>query len=129
MSILNYFQKIGTEEASQVLDQSSRGLSSRETEEVRKELTEKESEGKKRRKYKLWTETERAEIGRLAHQHGNSIALNMLAEKYPKLTKQTMSDFKKAYLSLKSKESEVLVIKKKDRQTYFVARGTDEKDN
>ena len=66
-----------------------------------------------RKKYRIWTGDERAEIGRLAHKHGNAIALNMLAGRYPKLTKQSLSDFKKAYLALKSNEDEALVIKKK----------------
>ena len=67
-----------------------------------------------RKKYRIWTGEERAEIGRLVHKHGNAIALNMLAGRYPKLTKQSLSDFKKAYLALKSNEDEVLVIKKKN---------------
>ena len=69
--------------------------------------------GRGRKKYRIWTGEERAEIGRLAHKHGNAIALNMLAGRYPKLTKQSLSDFRKAYLALKSNEDEVLVIKKK----------------
>ena len=83
-----------------------------------------------RKNYGIWTGEERAESVRLAHKHGNAIALNMLAGRYPKLTKQSLSDFKKAYLALKSNEDEVLVIKtKKDRQTYFVARRTDEEND
>ena len=113
MSIFNYFKKLGPDQTSQVLNKSSTSLSSRETEEVRKKLIEKESEGGKRKKYRIWTGEERAEIGRLAHKHGNAIALNMLIGRYPRLTKQTLSDFKKAYLALKSNEDEVLVIKKK----------------
>ena len=48
MSIFNYFKKLGPDQTSQVLNKSSTSLSSRETEEVRKKLIEKESEGGKR---------------------------------------------------------------------------------
>ena len=49
MSIFKYFKKLGPDQTSQVLNKSSTSLSSRETEEVRKKLIEKESEGGKER--------------------------------------------------------------------------------
>ena len=94
MSLFNYFRK-RAKKCSEVLDEANTSLSTRENEEVEKQLMEREINGSKRKKYKLWTEEEQAEIGKLACQHGNSSALRLLAGKYPKLPKQTMSDCKK----------------------------------
>eukprot|EP00112_Aurelia_sp_Birch-Aquarium-sp1_P009963 Seg2152.1 transcript_id=Seg2152.1/GoldUCD/mRNA.D3Y31 product="hypothetical protein" protein_id=Seg2152.1/GoldUCD/D3Y31 len=112
MSLFNYFPK-KAKKCSEVLNAANTSLSTRENEEIEKQLTERENNGCKRKKYKLWSEEERAEIGKLASQQGNNSALHLLAGKHPRLTKQTMSDFKKAYLALKTKDNEVSEIKKK----------------
>ena len=112
MSLFNYFPKTA-KKWSEVLDEANISLYIRENGEVEKQLSEREINGGNRKTYKLWTEEERAEIAKRACQHGNDSALRLLARKYPKLTKQTMSDFKKAYLALKMKDNEIREIKKK----------------
>ena len=112
MSLFNYFPK-KAKNCSEVLNESNTSLSTRENEEIEKQLVARENNGSKRKKYKVWSEQERAEIGKLAWQHGNNSALDLLIGKYPRLTNQTTSDFKKAYLALKTKDNEVNEIKKK----------------
>ena len=112
MLLFTYFPK-KAKKCSKVLDEANRYLSTRENEEVEKQLIEREINESKRKKYKLWKEEEQAEIGKIACQHGNNSALHLLARKYPRPAKQTMSDVKKAYLALKTKDNEIREIKKK----------------
>ena len=67
-------------------------LTARETEEVTKEFTVLEN--------KVQSE-ERAEIGQHAVRHGVNQTVRLLKGKYPRLTKQTVSDFKKAFIQAK----------------------------
>ena len=60
----------------------------------------------KRQMYRIWTPTQRAEIGRHAAEHGNASIVRAMSLNYPGLKRQTVSDFKLAYLKLKkSKEA------------------------
>ena len=67
----------------------------------------------------------RAEIGKYAADHGNASAVRTLGLKYPGLKRQTVSDFKLAYVKLKkSKEAEggdirEIVKKKTGRPTLL----------
>ena len=119
MSLLKYFKPV-EKSPNELVESNSVAniLTERETEEISNQLINQT--GKKRKKYRIWTPEQRAEIGKHAATKGNTSALLCLKEKYPELTKQTVSDFAKAYRELKSKsESEVLVIKnKKNRSTY-----------
>ena len=78
----------------------------------------------KRQKYRVWTPTQRAEIGKHAAEHGNASTVKVIGLKYPGLKPQRVSDFKLAYLKRKkSKEvadSEIteIVKKKTGRPTY-----------
>ena len=102
MSILNYFQKV-PKSCSEALNSvqsdntpATLDLTERETDEVRIELTVLEKNRSKRGKYNKWTGEERAEIARCANKNGVSQTVRLLKGKYPRLTKQTVSDFKKA---------------------------------
>ena len=72
-------------------------LTARETDEVRIELTVLEKNRSKRGKYNKWTGEERAEIARCANEDGVSQTVRLLKGKYPRLSKQTVCDFKKAF--------------------------------
>ena len=76
-------------------------LTGRETEEVTNEVTMLEKKGRKRRNYIKWTAEERAEIGQHAVRYGVNQTVRLLKGKYPRLTKQTVSDFKKAFIQAK----------------------------
>ena len=76
-------------------------LTASETEQVTKEFTVLENKGTKRGKYIKWSAEERAEIGQHAVRHGVNQTTCLLKGKYPRLTKQTVSDFKKAFIQAK----------------------------
>ena len=108
MSILNYFQKApktplqGMSSAPTEEDRMDVvNLTARETEEVTKEFTVLENKGTKRGKYIKWSAEERAEIGQHAVRHAVNQTVRLLKGKYPLLTKQTVSDFKKAFIQTK----------------------------
>ena len=92
-------------------------MSKRENEKVIDELRSVEENKGKRQKYRVWTPTQRAEIGKHAAEHGNASTVRAMGLKYPGLRPQTVSDFKLAYLNLrKSKEpadSDITEIAKK----------------
>ena len=109
MSILHYFQNV-PKTPSQALQSASTendaevsvlNLSSRETEEVTKEVVVLENKGAKRGKYIKWTAEERAEIGEHAVRNGVTQTVRHFKGKYPRITKQTVSDFKKAFIKAK----------------------------
>ena len=116
MSLLNYFQKLPPDTPN--VASASSGLTSRETEEVSKELKKMQDKGKKRKKYCVWTPQQRLEIGEHAAKNGNASTLRFLSSKYPRLTKQSITEFKKAYNEDKQKGadlSERIVMKSKGR--------------
>ena len=53
--------------------------------------------------YRIWTPTQRAEIGKHAAEHGNASTVGAMGLKYPGLKRQTVSDIKLAYHKLKKK--------------------------
>ena len=127
MSLFNYFKRSKPSEA---LTVEKNDLSPREEEGVTNELQNLEestssTKNPKRSKYRVWTPTERAEIGKHAAEHGNQFTVRTLGAKYPGLKRQTVSDFKLAYLKLKiSKEAAngditKIVKKKADRPTLL----------
>ena len=81
----------------------------RENEKVIDELRSVEENKGKRQKYLVWTPTQRAEIGKHAAEHGNASAVRAIGLKYPGLKRQTVTDFKLAYLKLK-KVKKLLVV-------------------
>ena len=109
MYILNYFQNV-PKTLSQALQSASTendaemsvmNLTSRETEEVTKEVTVLKNKGAKRGKYIKWTAEERVEIGDHAVRNGITQTVRQFKGKYPRITKQTVSDFKKAFIKAK----------------------------
>ena len=111
MSILNYFEKVPKNPlqaimSSALTEEAGRhvgvvNLTERETEEVTNEVTMLENKGRKRRNYVKWTAEERAEIGQHAVRHRVNQTVHLLKGKYPRLTKQTVSDFKKFFIQAK----------------------------
>ena len=70
------------------------------------ELRSVEENKGKRQKYRIWTPTQKVEIGKHAVEHANASTVRAMGLKYPGLKRQTVSDFKLAYLKLKkSKEA------------------------
>ena len=63
----------------------------------------------KRQMYRIWTPTQRAEIGRHTAEHGNASIVRAMSLNYPGLKRQTVSDFKLAYLKLK-KVRKLLIV-------------------
>lgn len=104
MSLLNYFKPAtkDTEEIVRSLNETN-NITQVERDEITKQIAEDKS--KKRKKYRVWKPEERAEIGKHAVTRGNKSALLCLKTKYPELTRQTISDFAKAYRELKSKSN------------------------
>lgn len=76
-------------------------LTARETEKVTKEVTMLENKGTKQGKYIKCSAEERAEIGQHAVRHGVNQTVRLLKGKYPRLTRQTVSYFKKAFIEAK----------------------------
>ena len=56
-----------------------------------------------KRKVCTWTPIQRAEICKHAAERGNASSVRAMDLKYPRLKRQTISDFKLAYLKLKKK--------------------------
>ena len=120
MSLLNYFQKLPPDTPN--VASASSGLTSRETEEVSKELKKMQDKGKKRKKYCVWTPQQRLEIGEHAAKNGNASTLRFLSSKYPRLTKQSITEFKKAYNEGKQKGANLsvgTVMKNRGRPTLL----------
>ena len=120
MSLLNHFQNLppGTPNVAS----ASSGLTSRQTKEVSKELKKMQDKGKKRKKYCLWTPQQRLEIDEHAAKNGNASTFRFLSSKYPRLTKQSITEFKKAYNEGKQKcadISEGIVMKSRGRPTLL----------
>ena len=86
---------------SETLATEQDNLSQREREKVIDELHVVEESKGKRSKYRVWTPAWRAEIGKHAADHGNASTVRILGLRYPELKRQTVSDFKLAYLKLK----------------------------
>ena len=136
MSILKYFKISNviypTEDDSQVPTSSTSGntecylpvsvqpatsqsLTSRESEEIQKQLDKMGQSGKKRRKYRCWKPEDRAKIGKYGHLHGNKQAIVKYQSEFPDIMHQSVTDFIKAYVEekKKSKGAEVTELKKK----------------
>ena len=73
MSLLNYFQKL-LPDTPNVASVSSE-LTSRETEEVSKELKKMQDKWEKRKKYCVWIPQQRLKIGEHAEKNGNASTL------------------------------------------------------
>ena len=63
--------------------------------EVAKQLSEKEECIKKHSKYRTWSVTEKPEIGEYAIKHRVASTLRYFSSKYPGISKQSISNFKK----------------------------------
>ena len=63
----------------------------------------------KQQKYRVWTPTQRAEIGRYSAEHSNTSTGRAMFLEYPVSKQQTVSDFKLAYLKLKKVRNLLIV--------------------
>ena len=120
MPLLNYFKKLPQSTSNNVT--ASSGLTSRETEEVSNELKKMHDKGNKRKTYCAWTPQQRLEIGEHAAKNGNANTFRLLSSKYPRLSKQSISDFKKAYNEGKQKGADLsdgIVMKDRGRPTLL----------
>ena len=98
-NIFSYIQK-ALKKPSKILDDDDiQIITPREKEEVSKNLKKVEETGVKRGKYKTWTLDEKVEIGKYAITHTVGKAVRDLSHKYPGLSKQSVSDFKKVALA------------------------------
>ena len=98
MALYKYFK---ISKPSETLATEQDNLSQKEREKVIDELHVVEESKRKRSKYRVWTPAQRAEIGKHAADHSNASTVRILGLKYPGLKRQTVSDFKLAYLKLK----------------------------
>ena len=76
----------------------------------------------KGKKYCVWTPQQRLDIGEHTAKNGNASTLRFLSSKYPRLTKQSITEFKKAYNQGKQKGadlSEGIVMKSRGRPTLL----------
>ena len=108
MSLLKYFKQAEKKPSEEL--QKSEFLSlvtETEKQQVVHELKEAEGKGSKRGKYRRWTGEEKAEIGSFATVHGVAETLRKLKGKYPHLTKQSISDFKKAAQSAQKRTGQL----------------------
>ena len=98
MSLFSYFQRVNkpSDVASQI-NYKDGLVTENEVREVTKALRDKEQPKEKRGKCNKWTDEQRGEIFRMSSCCGVSAAIKKLKVKYPNLSKQTVSDFKKAY--------------------------------
>ena len=79
-------------------------------------------QGEKRKKYCMQTPKQQLEIGKHAAKNGNASTLRPLFLKFLCLTKQSITEFKKAYNKGKRKGadlSEGIVMKSKGRPTLL----------
>ena len=97
--IYKYFKRSKLSEA--LKDDDSLTIKEKET--IAEELRKSEDTNRRCQKYCKWTHGQRAEIGEHVAQHGNAETVRLLGGKYPGLKRQTVSDFKLAYLALKKK--------------------------
>ena len=70
----------------------------------------------------MWTPQQRLEIDEHAAKNGNASTIRFLSSKYPRLTKQSITEFKKAYNKGKQKGadlSERIVMKSRVGQLCF----------
>ena len=93
-------------------------LTIKEKEMVTEELQKSKDSNRKHKKYCKWTNVQREEIGKHAAQQGNVEAVRQMGGKYPGLKRQTVSNFKLAYLELKKKQDKASddvkeIVKKK----------------
>ena len=77
---------------------------------------------KKLKKYCMWIPQQQLEISKHAAKNGNANTFRFLSSKYPRLTKQSFTEFKKAYNGSKQKGadlSEGIVMKSRGGSTLL----------
>ena len=92
-TITEYFKR--SLKPSEVVSAVQSDFMNREKEEVVKQLSEKEESVKKRGKYRTWSVTEKLGIGEYAMRYEVASTLRYFSSKYPGISKQSISDFKK----------------------------------
>ena len=99
-NIFSYFQK-ALKKPNEILEEDDdiQIITPREKEEVSKNFKKVEETGVKRGKYKTWTLDKKVEIGKYAITHTVGKAVRDRSHKYPGLSKQSASEFKKVALA------------------------------
>ena len=92
-TITEYFKR--APKPSEVVSAVQSDFTNREKKEVVKQLSEKEESVKKRGKYRIWSVTEKLEIGFYAIRHAVASTLTYFSSKYPGISRQSISSFKK----------------------------------
>ncbi len=121
MSLFNYFKRVKASEAlpSTSKDDCNQILTSNEINHVTQQLKRSEANESSRtgtrKTYVKWKPEQKAEIGARALKYGITSALKHFSGKYPKLTKQTVHEFKKAYEKLAAGGHPVKKIEPKKR--------------
>ena len=90
---------------SEVVSALQSDFMNQEKEEVVKQLSKTEESIKKRCKYRAWIVTEKLEIGEYAILHGVASTLRYSSLKYPGISKQSITDFKKVCKQMSVKVS------------------------
>ena len=118
--MLNHFEKLPPDTPNAA--SASSGTKSRETEEVSKELKKMQDKGKKRGKVLHVDTTTTARNWRTCCKKWKCQHTSILPSKYPRLTKQSITEFKKVYNEGKQKSadlSEGIVMKSRGRPTLL----------
>ena len=118
--MLNHFEKLPPDTPNAA--SASSGTKSRETEEVSKELKKMQDKGKKRGKVLHVDTTTTARNWRTCCKKWKCQHTSILSSKYPRLTKQSITEFKKAYNEGKRKGadlSEGILMKSRGRPTLL----------
>ena len=119
--MLNHFEKLPPDTPNAA--SASSGTKSRETEEVSKELKKMQDKGKKRGKVLHVDTTTTARNWRTCCKKWKCQHTSILSSKYPRLTKQSITEFKKVYNEGKQKSadlSEGIVMKSRGRPTLLL---------
>ena len=100
MSLYNYFQP-STSQLPTAQDASiSESYTAGANDAVEKQLSKDKQQGKKRKRYTVFSDEKRAEIGRYAAENRNNAALEKFRRDIPNLGESTVRLFKKKYYSL-----------------------------
>ena len=130
MALYKYFKP---SKPSETWATEQNNLSKRENEKVTDELGSVEESKGKRQKYRVWTQTQRAEIPKHSAGHGNASVIRAMGLKYPGLNWQTFSDFNLAYLKLKKVRKLLTVtlqrLKRKNWSPHVTTQKPDKKRN
>lgn len=97
MSLYNYFQPSATQLPTAQDAGISESYTAGANDAVERQLSEDKQRGKKRKRYTVFSDEQRAEIGKYAAENGNKAALEKFRRDIPDLGESTIRLFKKKY--------------------------------